>query len=212
MAEKTRQRIVNLSTFDLLAKHPNEDNKVCRLVWGLASPYVLITVFINGSKGERITANLNLNSFNILMDELNKLASGENNKHVVLNCYSYKYNNETNKIIPDSKYVSCKIYIGKNQEGICWISLIGENITKVVFNFVLSEFNELIKTDGTELTKSDLSCLAAKSISTTLPSMYTTMISNYYQNMNNENFGINVVDDAPVSASKHEDIMDDIRF
>jgi len=187
MAEQIeRPQINELSRFTLWAKNPSlaEGARTCKLAFTVRDNCPRVTVYTNDPADANnnygiINAPTNPESFYIFLNEFEKLIEGPNGKKIELVCRSRQWDQITNK--PGDMYELSKLLAGKDDNGICWISVIAKDRPKIKFEILLSEYHDFIKSDGEKLTKEEGSVLQAKSLIYLLKNVYISHINGFRQ-------------------------------
>lgn len=148
---------LNLTTFW------GEPSKKASLVWSLVSNNPRIVVYTNEpdvpAEKAKINANLDLPVFFTMLEVLNQIIEGPNGRQEMVQ--------NKNFIFPGGKrsekpVVTSKICIGKNEEGVVWISVVAKDSPKIQFPFTVSDFHQFQHADGTPYTKAENSVVAAR--------------------------------------------------
>lgn len=172
-------RKLNLST-----KCPADQTKWSSLIWGIYANNPRITVYTNDpsdqgeSKGYgKISANLDLPVFYMFLAKLSEVIDAKDE-------IKFKFENK-NFIFPGGKrsekpVTTSELWVGKDKDGIVWISVTAHNRPKIKFPFCPSDFHFLLNGDGSPVSAAEVSCLCAKAYVTILQNMMATMACNNY--------------------------------
>lgn len=75
------------------------------------------------------------------------------------------------------------VFIGKDEEGVIWISVASENRPKFKFEFGNFMFHKFYRPDGSQMTKAELSIVAAKAAVKLLSNIFSTYVTTNYEHM-----------------------------
>jgi hypothetical protein len=170
---------------NLNAPCPTAQGKYSKLTWGLHSNNPRITVFTNDpadiseSTGYgKITANLDSVVLFTFLDTLEAMANSKVKDRRSIQNKGYTWfggKRSENKVTLST--LSC----GKDDDGIVWMSVVAAtNRPKIKFPFELSDYHVYLKEDGSEVSKSEGSVMAALALVKLLRAMYTHMMVTEY--------------------------------
>ncbi len=151
--------IKELDKFTLWAR-PNKEPgaRASKLCWCIRAGNPRITVYTNDKDDtERygiIYAGMNPESFMLLLNKWKDIVAGPNDVKESLGC---KFKPRGADGIPGEITLMTTVMIGKDKEGICWISLISADgrRPKIKFELKLSNYHSYTKADGTVITESE---------------------------------------------------------
>jgi hypothetical protein len=166
------------------APTPGHQGKYANLVWGLYSNNPRITVYTGdpNDAGEqngwgKISANLDAPIFFAFLKML----------HDVIDAPPDTKNKIENKnfIFPGGKrsekpVVTSELWVGKDKDGIIWISVSARDRPKIKFNFNKSDFHEFYHGNGEPYTPAESSAVYARGYITLLEGLMTTMLDNHW--------------------------------
>jgi hypothetical protein len=153
-----------LEKFVMFTDAPGAPGKRSRLVWSSFKGNPRITVFTgvpNDSGKGVINAPMNPETFLILMDLLKDLCQGTGEVKNKIACYTLM-KGEAGAPRSQEQTLLSDIYIGRDTEGIIWISVVVVNRPKIKFEFRISDFHKLYKGDGTQFTAAEASALQTR--------------------------------------------------
>jgi hypothetical protein len=162
----------------------NEEGKTARLVWTIINnnPRIMVYTNLTADKNNnygRISANLDLPTMMLVTEYLKSMKSMERGTKYVMENKTFTYVGDKRSDEPSK--VS-ELWIGKDNEGVIWLSVVSENRPKIKFELLLSNYHHLISTDGTPVAKGALSEMMANAYSNMLSSLYTHIyVSNYVE-------------------------------
>lgn len=158
MAEQEIERplIQELDRFSLWAKNPSADPtaRQSRLAFGTFRNNPRISVFTNDpadtEKSGVIPAPMDPVTFFTFLTNFEEICKGPVGKKGSLDNYT-KYKDEQG-IYGDKILLSKTIY-GKDEDGICWLSIIANNRPKIKFEYIPSDFHKFFDTEGADVTR-----------------------------------------------------------
>lgn len=170
---------LNLST-----PTPGVDKKWASLIWGIYANNPRITVYTNdpNDTGEsngygKISANLDLPVFYSLTMLLSKIIDGPNDQKECIQNKGYTFFNRKRS---DEPAVISSLWLGKDKEGVVWISVTAKNRPIIKFNFAPSSFHHFVHGDGTPYTAPEISQLFAKGYVRLLEELMSNMAAANY--------------------------------
>ena len=174
MAETdNKTRYLELAHFSLFAPCPGVENRNSRLAWCMSyNPtteiiYPRVTVFLNnpsvtGAAGI-LYAPFDSATLLIVLKELEKVVLGPAGGKCKISNYTQL--RENGVIVPNAeKVLQSELWFGKDTDGICWISVVMPDRPKIKFEFLLSAYHKITKSDGTEANKAEGSVLQALAV------------------------------------------------
>lgn len=186
MAEPEKPRILELNRFSLFAPCPGVEGRMSRLAWCIRDGYPRISVYLNNPSvtgyAGILYAPFNPTTFFVFLDELEKIAKGESGNKCKFSNYTHP--RENGVVIPNSeKILQSELWIGKDNDGICWISVVMPDRPKIKFEFHLSPYHKVTRSDGTELSKSDGSVLETLAVALAIRDVYLRLTTELRQPM-----------------------------
>lgn len=163
MSEQTKPQfeVIELDKFAMFM--PVQNNQRARLNWGIFRGNPRITVFPNtpdDTVKAPIVAAFSPEEFGIFIKMFEKIIEGPNGVKAKVDCYGSR---RTEDGKPGELFLRSELFYGKDEDGICWISVIDGNRPKIKFEFRVSEYHKFYKPNGELLTESEGSCLRALS-------------------------------------------------
>lgn len=173
MESKQRKRISSYSPLQLKTTLSNK--KTASLHWSSVNYYPRLTVFIGNVKNSDGTTNFNniinigtstTNILSIMSDFKCLIRNKKNGKRHVYAFYSNQFTPDGKML--DQKTLKAKLIIGKEENGVNFISLVEHDKQEVKFNLManhdyfkpLNELGEEIKDDGVKSDKYALSYIS----------------------------------------------------
>ena len=142
---------------------PVQNNQRARLNWGLYRGNPRITVFPNtpdDTVKSPITAAFSPEEFGVFIQMFEEIVKGPVNVKTKVDCYSRRWSEDGK---PGEIFLRSEVFYGKDQDGICWISVVDGNRPKIKFEFRISEYHKFYKVNGEVLTETEGSCRRALS-------------------------------------------------
>jgi hypothetical protein len=181
MAENTRPQaeFLTLHNFTLFASTPDPSGRKAILEWSSREGCPRITIWTNikedaKNKSGNIYAGMNPETFYIFLSVLKKVAMGNpGDKYTIANMSSFRKEDGS---VGEKTHVS-DTHIGKDSDGIVWISVTAEGRPKLKFEIQISDFHILSKSDGSGFTKAETSQLQAIALHDCLDRAYAPIIA-----------------------------------
>lgn len=147
--------------FSMFTPAPGVPNRRSRLVWSSYRGNPRITVFTGVpddlEKGV-LRAPMNPETFNSLMDKLDSLITAPvDTRYILDNLTAPKKEDGTTDMFSEQRIKISETWIGKDKNGIIWISIRAENRPSIVFKFTLSDFHKWRNGDGTDFSDAESS-------------------------------------------------------
>jgi hypothetical protein len=173
---------------------PADPSKKSSLIWGFHANNPRLTVYTNvpddqgADKGYgKISANLDMPVFFGFLHLLNQTIAhvGE---------IKNKIENK-NFIFPGGKrserpVVVSELWVGKDADGVVWLSVTAKDRPKIKFTFGTSDFHKFVHGDGTPFTDGEMSVAFASGYVNILEKMMTNMaVSHYVEPVKKDNGG-----------------------
>lgn len=178
--EKKRRRAVILARFALYADCPTAQGKTSTLGWSVFEGNPRIEVRTNDPNDQdnnygKITAAMapmESGGLAVLIDQAIDAPNGW--KRGIKNSNSYKPGSGERFETP--QHVS-DIVLGKDEEGVIWISVVEQGRPVIRFYFGPSKFHQFVNADGTPLSKAEVSILVARAYAKMLPVVLGNLIA-----------------------------------
>lgn len=156
-----------------------------KLKFGIYRNNPRVTVYTNEPNDANnnygmITAALDPVAFSSMMEILKELTekSGANN---------VKYKIDSLTLTPgepgqkrETKLVA-SVLIGKDEEGVIWITVVADGRPKFKFEFGDFKFHKFYRPDGSQMSKTELSGIAAKATANFLNNIFATYVTTNYE-------------------------------
>ncbi len=167
--------------FDKLSMSSSQGR--AKLRFGVFRNNPRVTVYTNEESDKNnnfgmITAALDPIVYGSLMQKLKDLLTSENGTKFRIENFTLGERDEKGKRHPVH---TNDVMVGKDESGVYWISVIASDRPKFKFEFGNFPFHKFYKTDGTEMSKSELSEVALKASVKLLTNVYTTYITTDYE-------------------------------
>jgi hypothetical protein len=163
----------------------NDEGKSARLLWSIINNNPRITVYTNMStdSGEeknfgRISANLDMPVFMTVLELLNNVGSLPNGEKYVMENKGYTYVGGRRS---DNPTKVSELWIGKDAEGVVWLSVVAEGRPKIKFELLLPSFHTLMSAStGQPLGKAKVSEIVAKGYVRLLTQLVPVIYNDHY--------------------------------
>ena len=180
-------KINELSKFMMFTPNPNNATRRSRLVWAIRDANPRITIWTNdpGDKDGRgaITAPMNPETFFMFLDLFEDIIKGENNKKMSIDMLtSPRVENPAERQANPEKITISKLFFGKDDQGFAWLSVIStesETRPRLKFTFRMSEYHKVYKSDGSQISEAEASCIHAAATIRALRAIYTQNVNAY---------------------------------
>lgn len=170
-----QQEFKNLSRFVMYALEPGGSGKKSSLRWSIYGTNPRITINTNNEADKNvnygmINAGMDPVTFFLLLDLLEKIAKDDTKPNKMkLDCLTTSKTDDGGRTQP---FLNSEVWIGKDDEGICWISVVAKDRPKIKFNFTMSDYHKLHKATGGPFTESEISCMLAIATANALKEIY----------------------------------------
>lgn len=171
----------NLKRWTLFTKAPGVEGRTSRLQWVVrdANPRITVYTGIPNDPGYgMISAAMNPETFFVMLELLERIALGEPNTKNMITC---KTSSRTEDGTTGERRLVSTVWLGKDAEGIVWISVVAADETrpKIKFEFQISFYHELLKSNGTALSAAESSVLQTISVVKALRNIYSIHTSEF---------------------------------
>ncbi len=173
---------IKIESFERYSMYaPTDRPRKPKLSWAIRDGNPRVSVFTNDpndttNKGI-ITAPMDPITFMDLLDMLKKVAhSAPDSDPVYLDCRTSARDENgkpTGDIVPLSQ-----VWMGKDKDGIVWISVFADGRPRIKFPFTMSPYHGIYKSNGTSLTPAEGSVLTAMSTAAVLDKIYGMYFEN----------------------------------
>lgn len=197
-----------------------QPGKKSRLSWGVYQNNPRVIVYTNCENNVskendygKITAALDAPVFFGVLELLESLGDKPNDTKFKIENKNYTWFGRQRSETP---VVVSELWVGKDKEGVLWISITATGRPKIVFYFEFSDYHYFLHGDGSPLTKQESSVLACKAYCKLLRGMYENLLVTGFidpniakeasQNGDRQSSGYQKQSAPPISAS---DIFDD---
>ena len=150
---------------------------------------ILVWTNVDSDTDKSIKAQLDVITFSAFLNNLklvidSKPALGEKFITPVLELHDDRWvqDQQTGKRKTDGTFATAKIYLGKDEQGQCFISLVSTKQGRPVIKFIfhLNKLSTLVKQDGNVLTPAEHSCYAAQAFLQTFQHLHFTTLANNF--------------------------------
>jgi hypothetical protein len=179
MAEDTvvvRPPIRELAKYSMFADIPGVEGKKARLAWSMREAGPRITVYTNSPSDTInygiISAPMNPETFFITLSLLEKITTGPKDTKKKIACLTSNRNSDGSM---GERVIQSEVIIGKDSEGIVWMSVIAENRPKIKFSFRIYDYHKIYNGDGNQMSEEESSVLQAQAVITALKNIYSTL-------------------------------------
>lgn len=204
-----KPKIEEFYKFSMFTPAPGAEGKRSRLAWSIRDGSPRISVFTNIPNDTQqkgiISAPMNPETFFAFLNMFEKICTGDNNYKMKLDCFTAYKDKDGNM---QEKTLLSEVWFGKDEQGICWISLLAPNRPKIRFNFFISDFHRFFKQDGNPLNENESSMLQAKATISCLRGIYISKLNTIKQ----YNGFTKTNDEAVTSKTAHSTFEEDIPF
>ena len=178
-----RSRYLDFVRFNLYANLSSNSGARARLTWGLINGNPRITVFTNDPSdtvdNKVIPFNMTFEVMYIVFDLLEKIAKHQGEVKYVFE-YSrrvYENNKPTNETVKVSNLI-----IGKDNEGMCWMSVIASNRPQIKFEFTIGNQTVIYGQNGEPLRADLVSAATVLGTIKGLQGAYAGVLSDIFMN------------------------------
>lgn len=161
-----------------------QPGKKSSLTWGMYQNNPRIVVYTNCEASAtrendygKITAALDAIAFEGLMDLLELITTSPNDTRYKLENSNFTFFGGRRS---ESPSVVSEVWVGKDKEGVMWISVTAQGRPKIKFEFMFSDYHHFFTADGNSLPKPTASVMACKAYCKVLSGMYKTMLVTGY--------------------------------
>ena len=165
MAEPTEQssKIISLDRYTLYSDSAAPNGRKARFVWSVREGAPRVTVFTNDPNDsdpkQMISAPLDPVTFMSIMDLINKVSVAKEETRFIVDCMIAVRDTEGKFI---DKTVLGQLAVGRDGQGLVWISFIAEGRPKIKFFFTSNNMAIFKKADGTPMSEGEISALTAQ--------------------------------------------------
>lgn len=165
MAEPQEQpsKIISLDRYTLYSNSAAPNGRKARFVWSVREGAPRVTVFTNDPNDsdpkQMISAPLDPVTFMTVMDLINKASVAKEETRYVVDCMIAVRDSEGKMI---DKTVLGQLLVGRDGQGLVWISFIAEGRPKIKFIFTSNNMAIFKKADGTPMAEGEISALTAQ--------------------------------------------------
>lgn len=155
--------------------------KPASLAFSLVANQPRIDVYTNvpnDKQNGNIRAAMDAPTFWALIEALKIVIDGEAGQKISIPNKNYTW--WEGKRSDEPKLVSTTI-VGKDKEGVVFISVVAKDRPFIKFPFLPSLFHTLVKADGSGFTDAEMSILYAKGYAKNLPMLYASVSDTHYQ-------------------------------
>lgn len=168
----------------LRADLPGSNNIKSRLVWALVNNNPRVIVYTNDPQERddkshygRITANLDAPAFFSFLQLFERVIQAKEEIKFKIENYGHQWENDQKS---EERSLLSELWLGKDREGIVWLSVVAANRPKIKFPFTFPDYHSLYHGDGTVFTESESSVLVAKAWLGILQSVYAELLVSEY--------------------------------
>lgn len=178
-----KSRYLDLAKFNLYAPLSTNSGARARLTWGLINGNPRVTVFTNDPSdtvdNKVIPFNMTYEILFILFDVIEKIAKNQGEIRRIFKYSRRVY--ENGKPTDDIVEVS-KLLVGKDNDGMCWISVTADNRPQIKFEFNIGNQTTIFGQDNQPLAPSLVSAATAIGTAKGLQAAYAGVLSEIFLN------------------------------
>ena len=175
---------LNNEKLTMWAPSPNAPGRNARLEYSLMENCPRITVF-TGDPSEsskennfgKIYGAMDPQSFYIFMTLLEQAANSKEEFKTKIENKGYTFFGGKRSETP---VVLSETIVGRDKDGIVWMSVVSPNRPRIKFPFSISEFHTIVRGDGSQPTAPEISSMVAKATVKILQSLYPLVMSKEY--------------------------------
>lgn len=142
---------------------PSAKGKYSALMWNIVNNNPRITVFTNdpadSTDGGKISANMDIVTFYAFIELIKQMCAFDGETKVMIENKNFIFPGGKRS---DQPVVVSELWVGKDKEGIVWISVTAKDRPRIKFPFGFADFHVFKKADGTPYTKAEMSVIAAQ--------------------------------------------------
>ena len=158
-----------------------------RLRFGIYRNNPRVTVYTNEPDDAKnnygmISAPLDPIAFNTMLELLQDLSNSPSAINVKYRIDNMTLTQADGNAKREMKLVS-NLFVGKDEEGVIWISIVADGRPKFKFEFGNFPFHRFYKPDGTQMTKSELSIVAARATVNFMRNVFSTYVTTKYEHI-----------------------------
>jgi hypothetical protein len=179
---------LNNDKLAMYTPQPDGQGKSSRLVYDIVANNPRIICYTNipednveSKNWGRISANLDLPTFYGFLDILEKMADAEPDTRVKIDNRGFTYISGKRS---ESTVLLSELFVGKDQDGKVWISVITEGRPKVKFTYGVSDYHSFTHGNGVAFTEAEASCVMARATARLLREMCAHLAVTNYVDIN----------------------------
>lgn len=159
--EQTRPAILTLNRLNMFTDNPDYPTNRSKLSWSIRNLYPRLSVFYNNPRDLDLKSTVYVSfdpiSFQVLLDQMKALALSKKEEKFKVSSYMPRRIEGQKRL--GKEYIA-DLYVGRNAEGMCWISIVQKDMPKPVFVFDLEEFVVFHNLEGNPIPAPERSSLA----------------------------------------------------
>ena len=188
--QKPPKHALNHNKLRLQTACPTAKGKYANLSWDVYGNNPRIVVATNDPalatldrKFGRITAAMDTPTFEVFLELLDQAIASEGPTRSKIECYTMP----KGSTFSTPPILASDVFVGKDQEGCVFISVVmreqeGWPVVKFIFSAPDARFHKIYRTDGTELSKTEMSGLYARAYRRMLATMMpAVLVANYVE-------------------------------
>lgn len=175
---------LNNEKLTMWAPSPNAPGRSARLEYSLLENCPRITIF-TGDPSENSKENnfgkifgaMDPQSFYIFMSLLEQAANAKEEFKTKIENKGYTFFGGKRSETP---VVLSETIVGRDKDGIVWMSVVAPNRPRIKFPFTISEYHNIVRGDGSQPTAPEISSMVAKATVKILQSIYPLVMAKEY--------------------------------
>jgi hypothetical protein len=183
-------RIQELSKFAMFAVNGANTGRRSRLVWSIRDGNPRLTIWTNDPSDKdgkgAITAPMNPETFFMFLNLFEDIIKKDQlNTKMSIDMFTSVWDDKPNNgepKAPPEKILLSKLFFGKDDKGFVWMSIIAadsDTRPKLKFTFQISDYHKVYKTDGTQLSETEASCIHALATIQAVRGVYLQLVSGF---------------------------------
>lgn len=176
-------RIKDMDKLMMFAECPGVEGRRSKLSWAIRDGAPRVTVYTNDPSDTEnrgvISAPMDPTTFMAFLDYFDEVIKSPNEIKYRLECWGKPW---VNGEPSTERALKGEIWIGKDNQGMVWISVTAPERPKIRFEYLVSEWHFFTKPDGKKLTRAEGSVVTAAATVSLLRSVVPIMLANVFEN------------------------------
>lgn len=177
-------QFITLDRLSIFTPTPGHEGNRAKVTFGFRNENPRISVFtndpndLNGGKTP-INCGVDPATFITLLDQMEAVVKADQPTKIKFETDGTRY--ENNERTKDRQLLST-LFFGKDDSGVCWISVQAENRPRIKFEFKVSDWHRFFKSDGSKMSIAEASAASAMSMILIMRQMTVQLLSHYKLN------------------------------